>query len=541
MSRGLALLTTTASFVLGLPLFLPAAEPTPMTLEIKDYFAFPITGKLDGTGQTDGMLARINSLRDEPGGRNRFFINDLNGPVYILDKATKKLTTYLDFNGRDGRPGIFHKLAFEVGFANGVVALQFDPDYTRNGRFYTIHIEDPALPGSSLPDNANTPGLNVTGYEVTPAIRTPGPIQRDGVLIEWTDTKTSNATFEGVAREMLRVQLNTRIHPLGDVTFNPAARRGDSDWRVLYVACGDGGAGESSRPDTRSNPQRLDTLVGKILRIIPEPADRQSTSTLSDNGRYRIPNDNPFVAKPGARKEIWAYGLRNPHRLTWGSDPASPSSARLIANSIGLRTWETVNIIHKGANYGYSLREGNEMLQLDNKTTKLPEVDKVPLQISDTVSDGVMTPTYPVIQYPHLPGGGDAVGSGYLYRGKAIPALRGKYVFTDISTGRLWYADYKDMLAADDGNPATLAAMHELNVRWDDPNDTPDAGKRVYPTMYPIAEAAYHFRGGKDPNLPGRATVSGEGRADAHVAMDAAGELYIFSKTDGILRVVVGQ
>ena len=97
------------------------------------------------------------------------------------------------------------------------------------------------------------------------------------------------------------------------------------------------------------------------------------------------------------------------------------------------------------------------------------------------------------------------------------------------------------MLAADDGNPATLAAMHELNVRWDDPNDTPDAGKRVYPTMYPIAEAAYHVRGGKDPNLPGRATVSGEGRADAHVAMDAAGELYIFSKTDGILRVVMPQ
>ena len=64
-------------------------------------------------------------------------------------------------------------------------------------------------------------------------------------------------------------------------------------------------------------------------------------------------------------------------------------------------------------------------------------------------------------------------------------------------------------------------------------------GSGVYPTMYPIAEAAYHARGGKDPNLPGRATVSGEGRADAHFAVDAAGELFIFSKTDGVLRVVV--
>ena len=81
-----------------------------LNLDLRDYLAFPITGKLDGTGQTDGMLARVNSLREEPGGASRFFVNDLNGPLYILDKKTKQLTTYLDFNGRDGRPGLFHKL-----------------------------------------------------------------------------------------------------------------------------------------------------------------------------------------------------------------------------------------------------------------------------------------------------------------------------------------------------------------------------------------------------------------------------------------------
>jgi hypothetical protein len=96
------------------------------------------------------------------------------------------------------------------------------------------------------------------------------------------------------------------------------------------------------------------------------------------------------------------------------------------------------------------------------------------------------------------------------------------------------------MLAADDGDAATMAAMHEIRLQWDDPNDKPDAGKRRFATMFPIAEAAYRFRGGKDPNLPGRATVSGDGRADAHVAVDAAGELYIFSKTDGMIRAVVG-
>ena len=141
------------------------------------------------------------------------------------------------------------------------------------------------------------------------------------MLVEWTDTNLRNATFEGTAREVLRVQLNHRIHPMGELVFHPTARRGDPEWRVMYIGIGDGGAGEM-RTIARPNPQRLDTLVGKILRIIPDPAEHVATSTLSENGRYRIPNDNPFVSKPGVKKEIWAYGLRNPHRLSWAADPA---------------------------------------------------------------------------------------------------------------------------------------------------------------------------------------------------------------------------
>src|SRR5438093_11012765 len=165
-----------------------AASDPPVTIDITDYVEMPITGRLDGKGQTDGMLARVNSLREEPGGASRFFVNDLNGPLYILDKATRTFTTYLDFNGRDGRPGLFHKFAFETGYANGLNSFQFDPDYARNGKFYTVHIEDPALSGSNLPDNAGRPGMNLEGYAATPPIPTPGPIQREGVLIEWTDS-----------------------------------------------------------------------------------------------------------------------------------------------------------------------------------------------------------------------------------------------------------------------------------------------------------------------------------------------------------------
>src|SRR5215216_6205627 len=83
-----------------------AAQPAPrLTLELADYAQMPITGELNGQN-TRGQLARVNFLRDEPGGR-RFFVNDLNGPLYILDKHAKTFTTYLDFNGLAGRPGLF--------------------------------------------------------------------------------------------------------------------------------------------------------------------------------------------------------------------------------------------------------------------------------------------------------------------------------------------------------------------------------------------------------------------------------------------------
>jgi len=199
-----------------------------------------------------------------------------------------------------------------------------------------------------------------------------------------------------------------------------------------------------------------------------------------------------------------------------------------------------VYIVHRGANYGYGRREGNQLLKPDNTTAPLPADDRIPIQVGDTPSDQLIVPRYPVIQYGHDPTGGDSIGSGFVYNGTAIPSLRGKYIFTDLTTGRIWWADYKEMLAADDGNPATLARIHEVKVRWNDPSDSPDAGMKTYDSMFPIVEAAYHARGGKNKHLPGRSLISGDGRADAHVAVDGAGELYVFTKSDGVIRVVTG-
>jgi len=501
------------------------------TLELEDYVVMPMTGLVDGKGSNDLLLARVNTLREEVGGAKRLFISDLNGPLYILDKDTKKFTVYLDFNGSAGKKGIFRRLTIQQGYGNGLNGFYLDPDYTRNGKFYTVHIEDPALGASNLPDNTSVPAFNVTGYTTTAAIKTPGPLQNEGVLVEWTDSNPSNSTFEGTARELLRVQLNTRSHPMGDLIFNPAARAADPDWRVLYMECGDGASGESTITAIRSNPQRLDTLEGKILRIIPDLNEHVATSIVSENGRYRIPNDNPFVSTPGARKEIWAYGFRNPHRLNWAVDPANPANNRLIANSVGLHTWETVYLVRKGVNYGYARREGNELLKPDNTTAPLPPVDEIPMQIGDQPTEKMLVPTYPVIQYGHDSNGGDSIGSGFVYNGKTIPALRGKYVFTDLTTGRIWWADYKEMLAADDGKPGTMARIHEVKVRWK---------SKAYDSMFPIVESAYHERGGKSPRLPGRSDLIFGGRADVRFSIDDAGELYLYSKGDGMIRKVVG-
>jgi hypothetical protein len=514
----------------------PVSTGEPLAIELTDYASLPITGLPDGTGNNAGALARINVMRQEPGGAGRFFVNDLTGPLYILDPVTKSASPYLDFNGRGARSGLFDKLTTEAGLASGFISFEFDPDYARNGRFYTIHLEESALPGTLVPDTHAFAGLDASGYTPTPPAAVPGAIDHEGVLIEWTDSNPANTTFEGRARELLRIGLNSRIHPLGDISFNPLARPGDADWRVMYIACGDGGAGDS-RGTNRLNGQRLDTLVGKVLRIVPDLDSRAGDASLSANGRYRIPRDNPFTGIDGARPEIWAYGLRNPHRLSWHTDA---KTSYLIASMIGWRTWETVLLIHKGGNYGFPWREGGELIDGDRTTSTLPQPDTLTVQVNDTITAGTAVPLYPVLRYGHSPSGGDALAGGFIYSGKRIPQLTGKFVLGDISTGRLWWAKFTAMKAADDGVARTMAELHELQIWWDDPADSPNRGKQLYPTMTPIASAAYHARGGTDPDLPGSGAISGSGRVDLRLAADRSGELYLLSKSDGVIRAVTG-
>ena len=124
----------------------PSSASAQLTIELKDYVTMPMTGVTEGKGSNEVLLARVNAVREEPGGANRFFVADLNGPLYILDKTTRKLATYLNFDCREGHSGIFPRFFITSGYGNGLNGFYFDPDYRRNGKFYTVHMEDPSLP-----------------------------------------------------------------------------------------------------------------------------------------------------------------------------------------------------------------------------------------------------------------------------------------------------------------------------------------------------------------------------------------------------------
>ncbi len=541
-----ALLFALVAFALSLAA--PARAQGTLVIHLQDYAAAPITG-FNTAGENAVYGARINFLREEPGTPtlNRFFVCDLNGRLYILDHTTRQFTPYLDFNRNSAETpgatsGLFPAFTRAGGYANGFVTFQFDPAYRTAGsphfgKFYTVHLETNTADGaaSRLPNPSGHPGFsNTAAYTSTPAQLAPGTVNantRQAILIEWQDTNPTNPTFEGTARELLRIQFNGRIHPLGDLLFNPLATDATHpDWRMLYLAVGDGGAGEQNNATLHPTPQRIDVLQGKILRLSPDAPAPGTPGAL----RYTIPNDNPFtgptVALPaGTRPEIYAYGFRNPHRLSF-----DPATGLLFACDIGFHSWEEVNVIRHGANYGWGEREGTFALNLVTGLANLP----LP---ADDATRGY---TYPVIAYPHSPslGVGDAIAGGFVYRGTRLPALRGKFIFGDITTGELFYADLAELLAADDGNPATLARYHHLDIEWANPRASTVAGTVVrYDRMYEIVADAYRARGGPLDRLPGSATVSdltGGGRADIRLATDNAGEIYILSKSDGMIRYV---
>ncbi|HYD84393.1 MAG TPA: PQQ-dependent sugar dehydrogenase, partial [Opitutus sp.] len=220
----------------------------------------------------------------------------------------------------------------------------------------------------------------------------------------------------GTRREVLRFATPTTAHNAQEIAFSPVADRADPDYALLYICIGDGGAGNLGRPEMAGHPR---TLFGAILRI--DPAGNNSV-----NGRYGIPADNPFAESddPAVHREVWAYGFRNPHRISWDF----AHGKRTIAVDIGEANIEEVNLIEKGGAYGWGAAGIEGHARIDVKTDL-----KVVFPVTQAELTGVRLP---FSEYDHLDGA--AVTGGYVYRGP-IKVLRDKYVFGDMVNGRLFY------------------------------------------------------------------------------------------------------
>ena len=169
---------------------------------------------------------------------------------------------------------------------------------------------------------------------------------------------------------------------------------------------GDGG----SANDPMKNGQNLSTLLGKILRV---DVDRK------DPGKsYAVPPDNPFVGRPGARPEIWAYGLRTVWRMAFASE-----TGKLGAGDVGQDLWEEIDIIEKGGNYGWSVRESMHPFGPDGSGPSPEYIE-------------------PIWEYHHDVG--KSITGGLVYRGSRIPELAGHYLYADFVSGLVWALKYDD-------------------------------------------------------------------------------------------------
>jgi glucose/arabinose dehydrogenase/mono/diheme cytochrome c family protein len=222
-----------------------------------------------------------------------------------------------------------------------------------------------------------------------------------------------NGPIRGRAKTTQVVRYTVDRHPPGHI--DPNSKRLIIEWLsgghdggdlafgndgYLYVSSGDGSSGS----DANVTGQSLDDLLGAVLRIdVDHP----------DPGRnYSVPKDNPFVGRPGARPELWAYGLRNPWRLSFDRE-----SGQLWVGQNGQDLWEQVYLIKKGGNYGWSLTEGSHMFLASRKAGP----------------DPILPPTA-----EHSHSEARSITGGRVYRGTRLPELVGAYLYGDWSTGRVW-------------------------------------------------------------------------------------------------------
>ncbi|MDQ6749940.1 MAG: PQQ-dependent sugar dehydrogenase, partial [Actinomycetota bacterium] len=300
-----------------------------------------------------GAFDRPVHVTAAPNDGHRTFVVEQAGRIWVLRDGVRLPTPFLDLTGQVSR----------VGSERGLLSLAFAPDYARTGRFYVDY-----------------------------TARQGGTVK----VVEFRRSGDPDRANPASARDVLSQFHPDRRHNGGLLLFGPD--------RLLYVGIGDGG-GSNDQHGKRGNGQNLGTFLGKILRIDP-----RATSTRP----YTIPTSNPFVHRRGARREIYAYGLRNPWRFSFDR-----ATGDLAIGDVGQDHFEEIDFARHGgaraANFGWRPFEGRFRLY-----SKEPAKRAVA----------------PVLTYAHT-GHRCAITGGYVVRDPRLKDLVGQYVYGDFCTGQL--------------------------------------------------------------------------------------------------------
>lgn len=331
-------------------------------------------------------------------GTNRRFLVEQTGKIRILP-ADEKGTAAKTFLDLTDSIGV------EKDFEEGLLGLAFHPKYKENGKFYTTFSRQ-------------------------------GPKRL--VLAEYTvSANDSDVADPESERILLEVQQPEWNHNSGNVFFGPADG-------LLYLCVGDGGM----KNGVFMLSQKLTRWNGKVLRIDVD----SRTASLP----YGIPSDNPFVGTPNACPEIYALGFRNP----WGAD-IDPETGLFYLADVGQNLWEEINIVEKGGNYGWEIREATHEFQ--ERNALMAAIGRKP-----AAPEGIEF-IEPIHEYTRSDG--ISITGGYVYRGEKIPDLQGHFLYGDWRFGNLWALHY-------DSSQKKTVANHQIEKPEDVKNPT------VQPTAF---------------------------------------------------------
>ncbi len=338
------------------------AEGAEVAAELKLVDAFP--------GQQ--AFRRPIYLDHHTGDPDHYYVVEQFGHVYRVprDASAKSRQVFLDWTHKTLHP--------ENGGHNeeGLLGFAFDPDFAKNRFVYIYYSHREAR----RKQRSVIARLKVIDGEAGPQA------PRDSEF------------------EVMTVAQPFANHNGGTILFGPDG--------MLYVALGDGGAAD----DPFKNGQDLKALLGKVLRIDVRGATAEKP--------YAVPVDNPFVDQgEGVRGEIWAYGLRNPWRISFDR-----ATGDLWCGDVGQNLWEEVDRIVKGGNYGWNIREAH---------MEFPPQKKMDAQArAQDQAAAKQKFIEPVAYYPRPDG--YSITGGYVYRGKRHPGLLGWFVYADFVTGHVW-------------------------------------------------------------------------------------------------------